>query len=104
MYTQDLQLIKTIYTISGIKFDMRVQNDSILLLNKPPTNSTPNCNFVTKLVQQSLPSGERIQSFDMYHDSHPYPKFISFYPLGHVIIGYTSTERLSILYQDEIVR
>ena len=104
MYTHDLQLIKTIHTISGKIFDMRAQNDSIFLLNKPPSNSTPNRNLVTKLVQLSLPSGERIQSFDMYHDFHPYPKFISFHPLGYVIIGYTSTERQSILYRNEIVK
>ena len=100
MYTHDLQITRTISTVSGIIFDMRVQNDSIFLLNKP----SPNHNLVTKLIQQSLPNGERIQSFDMCHDFHPYPKFISFHPMGYVIIGYTSTERQSILYHDEIVR
>ena len=87
MYTHDLQITRTIITISGIIFDMRVHNDSIFLLNKPPQIR----NLVTKLVQLSFPNGERIQSFDMCHDFHPYPKFISFHPMGYVIIGYTST-------------
>ena len=104
MYTHDLQLTRTIFTISGINLDMRVQNDSIFLLNKPSPKFTPNRNLVTKLIQLSLSSGELIQTFYMYYNSYPYPKCISSHPLGHVIIGYTSTERLSILYHDGIVR
>ena len=97
MYTHDLQIARTISTVSGIIFDMRVQNDSIFLLNKPPLEST-------KLVQQSLPSGEIIQSFYVYRGSNPNLKFIAFHPLGHVIIGHTTTKRQSILYGNEIVR
>ena len=69
----------------------------IFLLNKPPSEST-------KLVQQSLPSGEIIQSFYVYRGSNPNLKFIAFHPLGHVIIGHTTTKRQSILYGNEIVR
>ena len=107
LYTHDLIIIRKliIYPISGLIFDLRVHNDSIFLLNKPPFSATvyPDHEWVTKIVQISLESGKITQTFDMYHDFDPYPKYISFHPLGHVIIGYSSTERLSILYHDEIV-
>ena len=101
LYTHDFQILRTIDLISGINVDMKVQNDSIYCLNKP---SSPGRYYeLTKLVQISLEGGRTVDNFCMFHETIPYPKFISFHPMGYVIIGYPSTERLSILYRNEIV-
>ena len=108
IYTHDFIIIRKLilHPISGLIFDLRVHNDSIFLLNESLFTSIviSDRESVTEIVQVSLESGKTTQTVNMYHDPHLYPKFISFHPLGHVIIGYSSTERLSILYHDEIVR
>ena len=98
LYTHDVHIFRTIYSVPGSYIAIQVQNDSIFILNRP------NSHFVTKLVQLSLANGETIRSFDICYSSYPYPKCISFHPLGYVIIGCSSTERLAILYRDKIVR
>ena len=97
LYTHDVKLFRTIYSIPGSHIAMKVRDDCVFLLSKG--NS-----FIMSLVQLSLVSGEIIRSFNVPYVSFTYPTFISFHPLGYVIIGYTSTERLDVLYLDEIIR
>ena len=104
LYTHDVQIFRTICSIPGPYIAMQVRNDCVFLLSKAASKRIPNSPFVTNLVQLSLASGETIRSFDISCSSFPYPTFISFHPLGYVIIGYTSTERLDVLYLDKIVR
>ena len=104
LYSHDVQIFRTIDSIPGSYIVMQVRNIFVFVLNKAASNHIPNSPFVTNIVQLSLTSGEIIGSFDIPCSSFPYPTFISFHPLGYVIIGYTSTERLDVLYLDKIVR
>ena len=103
LYTHDVQLFRSINFIQGSCIAIKVQSHSIFLLNSPSTYD-PNSNFVTKLVQLSLTSGEKFRTFDICCSPYPRPRFISFDPQGNLIIGYTSNEKVAILHRDDIVR
>ena len=62
LYTHGVQIIRTINPIWGINIEMKVQNNSAFLLNKPQFPSSTNRLYsATKLVQISLKSGKQFK-------------------------------------------
>lgn len=103
LYTHAILFNGKIASITGDHLAMKVSGNCVYILNSPFFKCITNSQVVTELLQLSLPGGEMLQYFDICSDSYTIPRYLSFHPSGNLIIGYTSTDEISILYHESVI-